>query len=226
MLRYCGMPRTILIEACVEDLRSADAAIASGAARLELCDNLHVGGTTPSHGLLSFLLDTVEIPVCPLIRPRGGDYCYSRDERRVMARDVDHAVALGATTVVVGALTPAGEIDIDALIEIALHRDDIDIVFHRAFDQVRDPDTALDTLIEYGFDRILTAGTDQGTAWDGRASLARLVTRAAGQIDIMAGGGVRPEMVSDLVTATGVHAVHASLRGDPDRIRRLAEAVG
>lgn len=213
------------IEACVDGLTVAEAAVAGGAARLELCDNLTDGGTTPSHGMLSYLLDTLDVPVFPIIRPRGGSFHYSREECRVMARDVAHAAALGASGVVVGALTADGDIDIEALLEIALHRDDLELTFHRAFDQVRDPEGALDTLINNGFDRVLTSG-GAPTAWQGRDVIARLVRQAGDRITIMAGGGVRPDTVRDLVTATGVAEIHASLRGDVSRIQALATALG
>ncbi len=195
------------LEACVDDLDSAHAAVQGGADRLELCDNLADGGTTPSHGTLSYLLDTLDVPVFPIIRPRGGDFCYSAAERRVMARDVDHALTLGAPGIVTGALTPDGEVDVEAIREIVLHRPNVAVTFHRAFDLVRDPIVALETLIEAGVARILTSG-QRATAWEGRALLAELVRRAGERIVIMAGGGIHEDHVAALVRETGVREIH------------------
>lgn len=197
----------MLLEACVDDLDSAHAAVQGGADRLELCDNLTDGGTTPSHGMLGYLLDTLDIPVFPIIRPRGGDFCYSSAERRVMARDVDHALSLGAPGIVTGALTPDGEVDIEAIREVVLHRPGVVVTFHRAFDLVRDPIVALETLIEAGVTRILTSG-QRATAWEGRALLAELARRAGDRIVIMAGGGIHEDHVAALVQETGVSEIH------------------
>lgn len=199
--------KLLVLEACVDDLDSAHAAVLGGADRLELCDNLADGGTTPSHGMLGYLLDTLDIPVFPIIRPRGGDFCYSGSERRVMARDVDHALSLGARGIVTGALTAEGEIDIEALRDVVLHRSDVAVTFHRAFDLVRDPIVALETLIEAGVARILTSG-QHATAWEGRALLAELVRRAGERIVVMAGGGIHEDHVTALVRETGVSEIH------------------
>jgi len=208
----------MLLEACVDDLDSAHAAVLGGADRLELCDNLADGGTTPSHGMLGYLFDTLDLPVFPIIRPRGGDFCYSPSERRVMARDVDHALALGAPGIVTGALTPDGEIDVEALREVVLDRPKVAVTFHRAFDLVRDPTVALETLIDAGVTRILTSGQCR-TAWEGRALLAELVRRAGDRIVIVAGGGIHEDHVAALVQVTGVSEIHvraATLRvADP-----------
>lgn len=197
----------MLIECCVDDLDSALIAQQGGVDRLELCDNLGDGGTTPSHGILSFLLDTLDIPVFPIVRVRGGSFVYSREERRVMARDVAHARALGARGVVVGALTPAGDVDREALEEIVLHDADVEVTFHRAFDVCRDPIAALDTLIELGVDRILTSG-QAPSAWEGRDLIAELVRRAGADCIIMAGGGVREDHAAELAAHTGVQELH------------------
>lgn len=197
----------MLLEACVDDLDSAHAAVQGGADRLELCDSLGDGGTTPSHGMLGYLLDTLDVPVFPIIRPRGGDFCYSAAERRVMARDVDHALTLGSPGIVTGALTSDGEVDVEALREIVLHRPGVPVTFHRAFDLVRDPIVALETLIDSGVARILTSG-QRPTAWEGRALLAALVRRAGDRIVIMAGGGIHEDHVAALVQEAGVREIH------------------
>lgn len=197
----------MLIEACVDDVASAHAAVAGGAGRLELCDNLTDGGTTPSHGMLSYMLDTFDVPVMPIIRPRGGGFCYSRDERRVMARDVAHAIRNGADGVVVGALSEVGEIDGEALEEIIGDSEPLSITFHRAFDLVAEPLRSIDTLIALGIDRVLTSG-QRASAWEGRGVIADLVRLAGDSIVIMAGGGVTENNVEELVRDTGVREVH------------------
>ncbi|MCA9768659.1 MAG: copper homeostasis protein CutC [Gemmatimonadetes bacterium] len=197
----------MLLEACIDDIASAHAAIAGGAGRLELCDNLGDGGTTPSHGVLGYLLDTFDIPVYPIIRPRGGGFCYSREERRIMARDVAHAHALGARGVVVGALTEFGEIDVDAMHEIVPTDLGLDVTFHRAFDLCADPLRAIDTLLRLGVGRVLTSGQRE-TAWEGRHVIADVVRLAGPTMVIMAGGGIREDHVEALVRETGVREIH------------------
>jgi copper homeostasis protein len=197
----------LLLEACVDTLTSALGAEAGGADRVELCADLADAGTTPSHGTLQLALERLGIPVFPMIRPRGGGFVCSDDDRAVMRADLRHARELGAPGAAVGALTPDG--DPDAAFAAAL-RDDgrgMQLTFHRAFDACRDPHGALDTLIRLGFDRVLTSG-QQPTAWDGRELLAELVAAARGRITILAGGGVDETNAAELVAATGVSELH------------------
>jgi copper homeostasis protein len=196
-----------LIEACIDSYPSGLAAQRGGADRVELCDNLADGGTTPSHGTLAVALEHLAIPVFPIIRPRGGSFLYTADEIEVMERDVLHAAELGAPGIVIGALTPDGRVDEATVGLLQAVAEDCIITFHRAFDVCRDPHEALETLIRLGVHRVLTSGQRQ-TAWEGRALIAQLVQQAGDRIVIMAGGDVDETNAADLVRETGVQEIH------------------
>ncbi len=198
---------SVLIEACIDDIQSARYAVEGGADRLELCDNLADGGTTPSHALIEWMVANAAVPVFPIIRVRGGGFVYSADELDVMCRDAAHARALGAPGIVIGALNAAGEVDRDATSRMMDAADGASITFHRAFDRCRDPFAALETLVELGVDRILTSG-QRARAWEGRELIAELVRRAGGRISIMAGGAVNENDAAKLVHQTGVSEIH------------------
>src|SRR4029079_16681694 len=147
-------PPKLTIEVCVDTVESAMAAERGGADRVELCDNLLEGGTTPSAGAIAIARQQLGIKLQVIIRPRGGDFCFSEIEFAVMQHDIALAKQLGADGVVIGMLTADGEIDTEhtrALIELALP---LSVTFHRAFDMARDPYRALENLIGLGVDRI------------------------------------------------------------------------
>jgi copper homeostasis protein len=197
----------ILIEACVDSVPSALAAEAGGAGRVELCDNLIEGGTTPSAGTIAECRARLRIPVFVIIRPRGGDFLYSDVEYDVMRRDVAHARSLGADGAVLGLLHADGTLDVErtrALVEAARP---LPVTFHRAFDVARDPEEALDALIGLGVERVLTSG-QAPTAPEGAELIARLVQRAAGRIGILPGCGIDETNVRELVAQTGAREVH------------------
>ena len=185
------MREKIMVEICVGDLESALAAEQGGADRVELCDNLSVGGTTPSAGTIAEACRRLTIPVHVLIRPRAGDFVPSRPSWPRCASTSSMARTLGAAGVVFGVLRPDATIDRDqtaALVELARP---MSVTFHKAFDQTPDPEQALDTLIELGVDRVLTSG-GRTTALEGMGVLKRLVEQARGRIAILAGGRLSP----------------------------------
>lgn len=195
------------LEACVDSIESALSAQAGGADRVELCDNLLEGGTTPSAGLIALCCARLEIPVHVLIRPRGGDFVYSELELEVMRRDIAVAMECGARGVVFGMLLPDGSIDLPHTRALIGAARPLAVTFHRAFDFTADPDQALDDLIALGVDRLLTSG-QAASAIEGTGILARLVQRAAGRIVIAAGGGLSEENVLAVIERTGVPEVH------------------
>lgn len=197
----------VLVEACVDSVISAVAAERGGARRLELCDNLFDGGTTPSAGMISAVKAAVKIPVIVIVRPRGGGFVYSQEELGVMRLDVEAARMLGADGFAVGALTRDARIDVEALRALMRHSGGLPVTFHRAFDLVRDQADALETLMREGVSRVLTSG-GAPSALEGVESIAKLVSRAAGQIAVMAGGGVREETVQEIVHRARVSEVH------------------
>jgi copper homeostasis protein len=199
------------LELCVETLANAEIAARGGADRIEFCGELADGGITPSLGLLEQVVAAVAIPVHCMIRPRGGDFCYSPGELRAMERDIHLAKAAGARGVVLGILTRGGTVDVKAtrhLVEIARP---MPVTFHRAFDVTRDLDAALEDVIATGADIVLTSGGAERIT-EGIDVVVRLVERAGRRIAIMGGSGVRVHNAAALCEATGVSALHASLR--------------
>lgn len=199
----------IAFELAIQDTHGIAVAARLGIDRVELCAALPLGGITPSFALIEAATGTPGAPpVHVLIRPRPGGFEYATAESDVIVRDVRHALSAGASGVVVGG-TRDGRVDaalIGRVVEAAGGR----VTFHRAFDTLRDPVAALGTLAGLGVHRILTSAGATHVA-DALPALAELVEAAAGRIEIMAGGGVRPELV-EKIARTGVAAIHASAK--------------
>jgi copper homeostasis protein len=213
----------ILIEAAVETLDSALAAARGGADRIELCANLSVGGTTPSAGLIAAVVDQVQLPVVVMIRPRGGDFAYSREETDTMTRDIELGGKAGIAGIVTGALTPSGRIDVERLRVLARVAAGLPLTFHRAFDSAPNLPDALEQLIEIGVMRVLTSG-GAPTALEGAATIASLVGQARGRISVIAGGGIRDHNVREVIARTSVREVHSRLV-DEMSMRSLVEVA-
>lgn len=199
-------------EVCANSVESCMAAQQGGADRVELCAGIPEGGTTPSYGEIKTarrLLDSTKLHV--IIRPRGGDFLYTPLELERMEEDIRMARRLGADGVVFGCLTRDGSIDVESNKRLIGVADGMSVTFHRAFDRCNDPQTALETLITLGFDRILTSG-QQPTALLGTGLLARLNRQARGRIAILAGCGVNENNIRQIMTASGVHEFHFSAR--------------
>ncbi len=197
----------MIVEACVDSVESALAAERGGAGRVELCDGLHDGGTTPSAGMIAAVKSRVRIPVVVIIRPRGGGFVYSGDELDVMLRDIGVASHAGADGFAVGALSSDGHVDAErlaVLVEAAAGRP---LTFHRAFDLILDQAAALEALVTAGVRRVLTSG-GAPTALDGAEVIGALAMQSAGRIVVMAGGGIREENVAEIVRRSGVREVH------------------
>lgn len=207
--RFTSVGSMVVLEVCVESPRGVSAARAAGARRAELCCALGAGGLTPSHGCLAEAAALGGIEVVALVRPRGGDFVYDPDELALLEREVEHARSLGAAGVALGCLTAAGEVDEAACARLIARARPLAVTFHRAFDSVRDPERALETLVRLGCARVLTSG-QEASALAGSAVIARLVRAARGRIEVVAAGGVRPENAAAIVRATGVTALHFS----------------
>jgi copper homeostasis protein len=196
----------LIIEVCVDSVESAMAAERGGADRVELCDNLLEGGTTPSAGAIEVARRNLGIKLHVIIRPRGGDFCYSEVELAIMQHDIAAAKQLGADGVVIGILTPDGDIDIErtrTLIELARP---LSVTFHRAFDMARDPYQALEDLIALGVERVLTSGQEPSVI-EGLDLIAELARRAGDRVIIMPGGGTERN-IKKVVARSGVREVH------------------
>lgn len=202
-----------IIEICCAGVDDVAAAVEGGASRIELCSALSSEGVTPSPGLIAEALRIAgDVPVTVLVRPREGDFCYTPREVDVMVADVRAIRAAGAAGVTIGALTADRMPDREAmerLVEAA--GDDIQLTFHRAIDDCADPVAAIDILADLGFDRVLTSGT-AATAMAGAETIRQMIARAAGRLDIMPGGGVRPDNIAALRSLTGANQFHSSAR--------------
>ncbi|MGB1249416.1 MAG: copper homeostasis protein CutC [Candidatus Promineifilaceae bacterium] len=197
----------IEVEICLNGIDSAIAAQAGGATRVELCDNLMEGGTTPSQGMVAVVADQLDIGVMAMIRPRGGDFLYTDMEFAVMAQNVKMMHQHGIQGVVFGMLLPDGQIDkkrMQRLIELARP---MEVTCHRAFDMSRDPFEALDTLLELGVDRLLTSGQELN-ALRGLDLLTKLQQRAGDDLIIMPAVEVTVENARQIVETAKVREIH------------------
>ncbi|MCM3660331.1 copper homeostasis protein CutC [Georgenia satyanarayanai] len=197
------------VEVAVQDASGAALARDTGADRVELCSALDVGGLTPSIAMVEAVVAT-GVPVHVLVRPRPGGFRYSATEVSLMVRDIEALVDAGAAGVVVGALTAKDTLDRHALEALQYAAEGLEVTAHRCVDVLPDPAAALDDLASLGFTRVLTSG-GAPTVADGVPTLRRMVEAAGGRVQVMAGGGLRPEDVPALGDA-GVDAVHLSAR--------------
>ena len=197
----------IKFEICAVNIQSALAAQAAGAHRIELCSALDVGGLTPSPGLISKAVDLLDIPVNVLIRPREGNFTFSGHEFEVMLDDIRFCREAGANGVVVGALTPDFKLDGPRMQEMKAAAGNMEIVCHRAFDFTSDPQQALESLIGWGYVRVLSSG-QASNAMEGRFLLQKLVQQAAGRISVMPGAGISAGNIRDVASITLASEFH------------------
>ena len=199
--------KEFLVEACVNSVESAVEAEKGGAHRVELCDNLLEGGTTPSAASIQLAGKILSIDLNVIIRPRGGDFCYSDIEFEVMKSDILAARELGADGVVIGVLNIDGRVDKKRTRELIELARPMNVTFHRAFDMTADPFGALHDLIELKVDRILTSG-QKNTAMEGIRLISDLVKEAGDKVIIMPGCGITPENIATLSEGTGAREFH------------------
>lgn len=204
------MANQYLLEICVETVEAAVAAARSGADRIEFCEDLSVGGVTPSTELLRAVRGAVKIPVHSMVRPRGGDFCYSDEEFRRMKEEIRAAQSHGMNGIVLGILTEQSEIDGQRTGELVELAKPLPVTFHRAFDETPELFAALEAVIATGAARILTSG-GAGDAVEGGDKLAKLVRTADRRIVVMPGGGIRPENLATVLDATRACEFHSGL---------------
>ena len=221
------MSSGLILEVCCGDLLSVQAAVEGGAHRIELCQALELDGLTPSEAMMESAI-AMGVPVQVLIRPREGNFVYSKDEVLCMLHDIRRARRLGANGVVIGALKPDGSIDEDVVRCLVEEAEGLSITFHRAFDVCAHPEEALEQIISLGCHRLLTSG-QASTAEQGIPLLRELVKQSAGRIIIMPGAGVNPLNACRILSETGAKEIHGSLRKnghtDPALVRAVVDSM-
>jgi copper homeostasis protein len=205
-----SMKSAITLEICTASVEDCVKAERGGADRVELNCALMLGGLTPSLGALREARAAVKLQIIAMIRPRPSGFCYSRADFAVMQRDAETALSENADGIAFGFLTASGAVDLKRcrqMVKLAAGRQ---AVFHRAFDVVRDPGTALTQLIDLGLTRVMTSGQEV-SAYNGTANIAAYIRQAAGRIEILPAGGINRFTVADVIKRTGCDQVHASL---------------
>ncbi len=215
----------ITMEVCCYNLESAIYAEAAGADRIELCANRHQGGTTSSYGMLEVVRKIVEIPIFSMIRPRGGDFLYSKEELEVMLHDIQMAKELGMEGVVIGVLRKDGQVDIEVMSRLIEVVRPMEVTFHRAFDLTPDPVKSLEDLKSLGVDRLLTSG-HRSSAFEGMEVIRSLVESSQGKLLVMPGAGITEENVVQILLHTGAKEFHVSASGSrPSKMKFHKEGV-
>jgi len=204
------MTDQVLIEVCVDSVASAIAAERGGAARVELCSSLIEGGVTPSAGLIEAVRAKISIGLQVIIRPRGGDFCYTAEEIDTITRDIVAAKNLRADGVVLGVLDAEGHVNVHVTRHLVDLARPLNVTFHRAFDMSADLFRALEDVCSTGADRLLTSGGEQ-TCLQGVDAIARLAKAARGRITIMAGGGIGHNDATTIIERTSVNEIHVGL---------------
>lgn len=218
-----------LLEVCAASLDSARKADRAGAPRIELCRRLDLGGLTPDRADIAACVNTLSLKTFVLIRPRGGDFCYTEDEMQTILDDIRYCRDIGAAGVVVGFLHEDGRVNTDYCHRAMEAARGMEVTFHRAFDRCAHWPEALEQIIECGFHRILTSG-QQPTALQGVETLKAIRQQAAGRIVILAGSGINADNAATIIRTTGVSEVHGSCKingyeSDEAEIRRTLAAI-
>ena len=194
-------------EACVESFEKALEAQSNGANRIELCENLAVGGTTPSYGTVKICLEKLNIPIFPMIRARGGNFVYSKDEIKIMKEDIKIFKELGVKGVVLGCLTSDNKIDLELTKELVDLAYPMEVTFHKAIDEILNPLDYIDDLVNIGIKRILTSG-GEATALEGKDLINEMIKKSNGRLKIVVAGKVTKEnlnRLSNLISADEFH---------------------
>jgi len=202
--------KRIPLEICLDSVESAVASAQGGADRVELCADLLEGGITPSAGLIAAVRQKISIGLQVMIRPRGGDFCYTEAEFEIMRKDIRMARQLGANGVVFGILDPDGHIDTKRTRELVELSRPLNVTHHRAFDMALDLYRALEDVISTGADRILTSG-GEATVSQGLDTISRLVRAAGDRIIIMPGGGITQDDIRRVAEQSGAREIHVGL---------------
>jgi copper homeostasis protein len=199
----------MLLEVCAYNIQSCIIAQKAGAGRIELCADPTAGGVTPSWGLIQYALESIEIPVFPMIRPRGGNFVYDADELSIMKKDILKCRDLGCKGIAVGIQLLSGLMDVENMKRVVEWAGEMEVTCHKAFDRTPNAEDALEAIIAAGCKRVLTSGLAK-TAIDGVGILQQLMQQSAGRIIVMPGGGVRSTNIAELATRIKTAEYHSS----------------
>ena len=197
-------------EACVESFEKALEAQNNGADRIELCENLSVGGTTPSYGTVKICLEKLNIPIFPMIRARGGNFVYSKDEIEIMKEDIKVFKNLGVKGVVLGCLTSDNKIDLELTKTLVNLAYPMEITFHKAIDEISNPLDYIEDLVNIGIKRILTSG-GKATALEGKDLINEMIKKSNGRLKIVVAGKVTKENLNELSNLISADEFHGKL---------------
>ena len=197
-------------EACVESFEKALEAQSNGANRIELCENLAVGGTTPSYGTVKICLEKLNIPIFPMIRARGGNFVYSKDEIKIMKEDIKIFKELGVKGVVLGCLTSDNKIDLEFTKELVDLAYPMEVTFHKSIDEILHPLDYIDDLVNIGIKRILTSG-GKATALEGKDLINEMIKKSNGRLKIVVAGKVTKENLNGLSNLISADEFHGKL---------------
>ena len=214
-----------VLEICVDSVESAVAAARGGAERIELCSDLLEGGITPSPGLTELVRKRVGINIFVMIRPRGGDFCYTAEELAVMKADIEYAKQLGADGVVLGVLDQNGFVDVERTRELVEQARPLPVTFHRAVDVSVGLPGSLERIIDCGAQRVLTSGGRRRVV-DSTHDISEAIRQTRGRLIVMVGGGLNPDNIGTVAVETGAPEYHASLNtGVPSPVRFRNDAL-
>ena len=206
----------MIYEFCAENVTLLEKAMQAGARRIELCDNLAVGGTTPSYGVTKAAVELAanyDTTIMTMIRPRGGDFVYTDLEIAIMLEDIRLTAQAGSQGVVFGALTADKKLDKANLEKLIAASKGMEIVYHMAFDELSDEDQleAIDWLSQVGVTRILTRAGVSGDSLEKRfAHYHRILEQAKGKIEILPGGGIDLDNRQTFIEQLGVTQLHGT----------------
>lgn len=199
------------LEICVDNIESAIEAQNAGADRVELCNNLYEGGTTPGYGTIISTRNNLSIGVNVIIRPRGGDFLYTDPEYDIMRRDIDICGESGVDGIELGILRSGGAIDLERTAKLIEYANPMSVTFHRAFDMCSDPVQGLEDVIASGATRLLTSG-QKNKAQEGAELISQLISQAEDRIIIMPGGGINESNIALIARLTGAAEFHLTGR--------------
>ena len=197
-------------EACVESFEKALEAQNNGANRIELCENLAVGGTTPSYGTVKICLEKLNITIFPMIRARGGNFVYSKEEIEIMKEDIKIFKELGVKGVVLGCLTFDNKIDLELTKELVDLAYPMEVTFHKAIDEILNPLDYIDDLVNIGIKRILTSG-GKATALEGKDLINEIIKKSNERLKIVVAGKVTKENLIELSNLISSDEFHGKL---------------